>query len=100
MTYDAAGPTPLNVGSYKTIMGVNGKGVIRGKGLKIRKAQQVIIRDISIVDINTAVIWGGDALTFNGVDQVWVHNVTFKVVLGLQPSQGPTFLPKSTKQAC
>ncbi|XP_034235640.1 probable pectin lyase B [Thrips palmi] len=78
VTYDAAGPEPLNVGSFKTIMGVNGKGVLRGKGLKIRKAQQVIIRDISIVDINPAVIWGGDALTFNGVDQVWIHNVTFK----------------------
>ncbi|KAJ1524208.1 hypothetical protein ONE63_010729 [Megalurothrips usitatus] len=78
VTLDAAGLMPLNVGSYKTIMGVGGRGVLRGKGLKIRKATQVIIRDISIVDINPAVIWGGDALVINGVNQAWIHNVTFK----------------------
>ncbi|XP_026279528.1 uncharacterized protein LOC113207256 [Frankliniella occidentalis] len=78
VTLDKTGPTPLNVGSYKTIIGEGGRGVIRGKGLKIRKATQVIIRDISIVDINPHVIWGGDALVFNGVDQAWIHNVTFK----------------------
>ena len=60
-------------------MGVDGRGGIRGKGLKILRAENVIIRDITIDEINPHVIWGGDALTFSGVHKVWVHNVTFKV---------------------
>lgn len=89
VTFDVAGISPLNVGSFKTIAGVEGRGVIRGKGLKVRKAQQVIIRDLSIVDINPAVIWGGDALVLNGVEQAWIHNVTFKVSHAARPLAVP-----------
>lgn len=35
ISYDAAGNEPLVVGSNKSIVGVGGKGVLKGKGLKL-----------------------------------------------------------------
>ncbi|XP_034239440.1 probable pectin lyase D [Thrips palmi] len=77
--YAKAGTTEIIVGSNKSILGKNGKGVIKGKGLRIKNAQNVIIRDISITDINPKVVWAGDALAFDNVKNVWVHGVTFAV---------------------
>lgn len=65
--------------SYKTIFSKNGKGVIKGKGVRILNANNVIIRDISITDINPEVIWAGDALAFDNVKNVWIHRVYFAV---------------------
>lgn len=75
--YAKAGLTELIVGSNKSIMSSNGKGGIKGKGLRIKNAKNVIIRDISISDINPEVIWAGDALAFDNVENVWVHKVHF-----------------------
>ncbi|KAK3908232.1 Pectin lyase 1 [Frankliniella fusca] len=75
--YSKAGTTDLIVGSNKSIISSNGKGQIKGKGLRIKNAKNVIIRDITISDINPEVIWAGDALAFDNVENVWVHRVTF-----------------------
>ena len=79
MKYSKAGVTSIIVGSNKTIQGKDGKGAIKGKGLMIKNAQNVIIRDITISDINPKVIWAGDALAFYNVQTVSIHNVTFLV---------------------
>jgi pectin lyase len=75
--YDRAGRTPLLVGSNKTLIGTGRAGAIRGKGLAVKGGvHNVIIRNITIADINPQVVWGGDALTIDGADGVWVdHNV-------------------------
>ncbi|XP_034253769.1 probable pectin lyase D isoform X1 [Thrips palmi] len=75
--YAKAGTTEIVIGSNKSIIGKNGKGVIKGKGLRIKNAQNVIIRDISITDINPQVIWAGDAMAFDNAQNVWVQGVTF-----------------------
>ncbi|KAK3908233.1 putative pectin lyase A [Frankliniella fusca] len=75
--YSKAGTTELIVGSNKSIISSNGKGQIKGKGLRIQNAKNVIIRDITISDINPEVIWAGDALAFDNVENVWVHKCTF-----------------------
>ncbi|XP_034248551.1 pectin lyase B-like isoform X1 [Thrips palmi] len=74
--YAKAGTSELWVSSYKTILTTNGKGAIKGKGLRLKNAQQVIVRDITISDINPQVIWGGDALVFDNVQNAWIHRVT------------------------
>lgn len=48
-TYDNAARTPLDVGSNKSIVGVGNKGVLKGKGLRIRGGNKnVIIQNIHI----------------------------------------------------
>jgi pectin lyase len=73
VTYDTAGVTPINLGSNKSIIGVGSKGVIRGKGLRIANgAKNVIVQNIHITELNPQYIWGGDAITLDGADQVWI----------------------------
>jgi pectin lyase len=33
-------------------------------------------RNIAITDINEKYVWGGDALTINNADMVWIDHVT------------------------
>ncbi|OLN81953.1 putative pectin lyase F-1-like protein 3 [Colletotrichum chlorophyti] len=77
VTYDVAGTEPLIVGSNKSIIGSGGKGVLNGKGLRIKKnAKNVIIQGIEITNLNPGVVWGGDAIDLQGGnDGVWIdHN--------------------------
>ena len=73
VTYDTAGTSAINLGSNKSIIGVGSQGVIRGKGLRIANgAQNVIIQNIHITELNPQYIWGGDAITLDGTDLVWI----------------------------
>jgi pectate lyase len=77
--YDSAGPQALKVGSNKSITSNNRKGVLKGKGLSlVSGAKNVIIQGIEIKQINPKVVWGGDALDFQGNnDGVWVDHCKF-----------------------
>lgn len=77
--YAKAGATELIVSSYKTIQSKNGKGAIKGKGLRIKNAKEVKIIGIRISDVNPEVIWGGDAIALDGVENVWIHQCTIAV---------------------
>lgn len=81
ITYDAAGVDALKVGSNKSIVSSNGKGVLRGKGLSLQSgASNVIIQGIEFVEFNPAYVWGGDALDFQGGnDGVWVDHCKFSL---------------------
>ncbi|WKT51971.1 Pectate lyase [Fusarium oxysporum f. sp. vasinfectum] len=81
ITYDAAGPEPLPVGSNKSIIG-NGKAVLKGKGLSIKKgSKNVIVQGIEFTNINPGVVWGGDALELKGLnDGVWIDHCKFSKV--------------------
>jgi pectin lyase len=73
VSYDTAGVAGINMGSNKSVIGVGSKGVIRGKGLRIANgAKNIIIQNIHITELNPQYIWGGDAITIAGSDQVWI----------------------------
>jgi pectin lyase len=73
VTYDNAGVTAINLGSNKSIIGVGNKGVIRGKGLRIANgAKNIIIQNVHITELNPQYIWGGDAITLDKADLVWI----------------------------
>ncbi|KAJ1954454.1 hypothetical protein EC988_002424 [Linderina pennispora] len=74
--YDAAGTTPLLVGSNKSIIGVGSAGKLLGKGLILKGGQNnVVIQNIQISDINDGIIWGGDAIQMDGASNVVIdHN--------------------------
>ncbi|KAF1828040.1 pectin lyase A precursor [Decorospora gaudefroyi] len=81
VTYDKAGVKAINVASNKSIIGVGSKGVLRGKGLRIANgARNVIIQNIHITQLNPQYIWGGDAITLNGADLVWIDHVKISLI--------------------
>ncbi|KAL4980285.1 pectin lyase A [Aspergillus desertorum] len=77
VTYDNAGTLGITVNSDKTLIGEGSAGVIKGKGLRlVSGTSNVIIQNIAITDINPKYVWGGDAITLNDVDMVWIDHVT------------------------
>lgn len=75
VTYDNAGVSAINLGSNKSLIGIGSSGVIRGKGLRIANgAKNIIIQNIHITELNPQYIWGGDAITLDGADLVWVDH--------------------------
>ncbi|CAM3881319.1 hypothetical protein [Paracidovorax anthurii] len=81
VTFDNAGRAPLQIGSNKTLVGLGHDAGIKGRGLRIGDGNgNVIIQNIRITDINPSVIWGGDALTIDDADGVWVdHNLFARI---------------------
>lgn len=97
VTYDNAGLNPIRVASQKTIVGVGSKGIIQGKGLYIAGgANNVIIQNIKIQELNPQYVWGGDAIALDNADLVWIDRVTTyhigrqHIVLGNGPSKRVT----------
>ncbi|OLN97956.1 putative pectin lyase A 1 [Colletotrichum chlorophyti] len=76
VTYNKAGLNPIKVASNKSIVGSGTKGVIVGKGLRVTSAKNVIIQNIKIENINPKYVWGGDAITLDSTDNVWIDHVT------------------------
>ncbi|KAL4733914.1 pectin lyase B [Aspergillus similis] len=77
VTYDNAGVLGITVKSNKSLVGEGSSGVIKGKGLRIVSgASNIIIQNIAITDLNPKYVWGGDAITLNNADMVWIDHVT------------------------
>ncbi|ETS85401.1 putative pectin lyase F-1 [Pestalotiopsis fici W106-1] len=80
-TYNTAALTPLDVGSNKSIVGKGSSGVIKGKGLRVRGGNSnVIIQNIHITGLNPQFVWGGDALTLDDADRVWIDHNKFSLI--------------------
>lgn len=81
VTYDEAGLDPIVVASDKTLIGSGAEGVIKGKGLYITNgASNIIIQNIHITELNPQYVWGGDAITLDGSDMVWIDHVKVKPI--------------------
>jgi pectate lyase len=81
MTYDTAGKSPLQIGSNKTLVGVDSNSGIKGKGLRMSNGvSNIIVRNLSITDINDGLIWGGDAITITNASKIWIdHNYIARI---------------------
>ncbi|KAH7084677.1 pectin lyase fold/virulence factor [Paraphoma chrysanthemicola] len=81
ITYDKAGVLGMTVGSNKSLIGQGAKGVIKGKGIRIVSgAKNIIVQNVRFTDINPEYVWGGDAITINGADLVWIDHVTTDLI--------------------
>ncbi|KAJ5527501.1 hypothetical protein N7513_011660 [Penicillium frequentans] len=77
VTYDNAGILGITVASDKTLLGEGSAGIIKGRGLRIVSgAENIIIQNIAITDINPEYVWGGDAITIDEADLIWIDHVT------------------------
>ncbi|KAF2967860.1 hypothetical protein GQX73_g5696 [Xylaria multiplex] len=81
VSYDQAGILGITVKSNKSLVGQGSSGVIIGKGLRIVSgASNVIIQNIMITNLNPQYVWGGDAITLDNTDLVWIDHVTTSLI--------------------
>ncbi|KAF1940184.1 pectin lyase A precursor [Clathrospora elynae] len=81
ITYDKAGILGMTVGSNKSLIGQGSKGVIKGKGIRIvSNAKNIIVQNVRFTDINPEYVWGGDAITVDGGDLIWIDHVTTDLI--------------------
>ncbi|KAH6637142.1 pectin lyase fold/virulence factor [Chaetomium tenue] len=91
--YDKAGVLGITVKSNKSLIGVGNKGIIKGKGIRmVSGTKNVIIQNVHITNLNPQYVWGGDAITLDNTDLIWIDHVTTSLVgrqhlvLGSNPS--------------
>ncbi|RDW66111.1 pectin lyase A [Coleophoma cylindrospora] len=81
VSYDNAGVLGMLVGSNKSLLGYGSTGVIKGKGIRmVSGASNIIIQNVMITDINPQYVWGGDAITINDADMIWIDHVTTSLI--------------------
>ncbi|KAJ5623065.1 pectin lyase D [Penicillium lividum] len=77
VTYNSAGLLGITVNSNKSLIGEGTSGVIKGRGIRIVSgASNIIVQNVAITDINPKYVWGGDAITLDDADLVWIDHVT------------------------
>jgi hypothetical protein len=80
-SYDKAALEKIDVRSNKSIVGVGSKGVIRGKGLRmVGGVSNIIIQNVHFTELNPQYIWGGDAITLDGTNNIWIDHVKVSLV--------------------
>lgn len=80
VTYDNAGVEGITVTSNKSLVGKSG-ATIKGKGIRIVEATNVIVQNVAFTDINPKYVWGGDAVTLDDTDMIWIDHVTVSALL-------------------
>ncbi|KAJ7904314.1 polysaccharide lyase family 1 protein [Mycena olivaceomarginata] len=75
VTIDTAAYQGINVASDKTLVGTNG-ATLNGKGLRFVNVNNIIIQNIKIQNLNPQYVWGGDAITLSGTNNIWIDHVT------------------------
>lgn len=81
VTYDNAAMNPINVASNKSLIGIGKNGVIRGKGLHFANGvSNVIVQNVVITELNPQYIWGGDAISMDGAEKIWIDHCRFTLI--------------------
>lgn len=75
VSYDNAGVLGITVASNKSIVGKNGAKIV-GKGLRMVSVSNIILQNVEITNINPQYVWGGDAITLDDTDLIWIDHVT------------------------
>lgn len=68
----------IKVRPNKTFVGLGRGANIRGAWFDLSNSSNVIMRNISLYDINPHLIEAGDGVTFNQTSRVWIDHCTFK----------------------
>lgn len=72
--------TNIAVKSNKTLLGLDRNAKIIGATLNVSNAKNVIIRNLSIENVNPGLVEAGDGITINNASHVWVDHVRFSMI--------------------
>ena len=74
--YSLAAVRGMMVGSNKTVLGIGSAAAVKGKGFQLQSGMSnIVIRNLSITDINEGLVFGGDGVTIADASRVWIdHN--------------------------
>lgn len=72
--------TRINVASNKTLLGLDKNAKIIGASLNLSSAKNVIVRNLSIENINPGLVEAGDGITVNNASHVWIDHVRFSMI--------------------
>ncbi|NYH46589.1 pectate lyase family protein [Xanthomonas arboricola] len=97
LTYDNAAKSLLSVGSNKTLIGVGASAGIKGTGLSMTGGvSNIIVRNLSITDLNEGIVFGGDAISIDNASRIWIDHNAFArigrqmIVTGWGPAKAVT----------
>ncbi|WP_165313151.1 RICIN domain-containing protein [Vibrio ziniensis] len=86
--------TTINVQSNKTLIGLGSSSSIIGASLNLNGVENVIIRNLTISNINPALVEAGDGITVEDSSHVWIDHVAFSKIsdgyLDIKNSQNVT----------
>lgn len=77
---DTAAYQGINVAKDKTLVGKD-KATLNGKGLRFVDTSNIIVQNIEITNLNPKYVWGGDALSFSGTQNIWIDHVTVSFLI-------------------
>ena len=70
----------IQVGSNKTLLGLDRHATVRGASLNLSNAKNVIIRNLSIDTINPGLVEAGDGITLSNSSHIWIDHVRFGLI--------------------
>ena len=68
----------LTLRSNKTVVGLGRGATLQGTWLSITDAENVILRNIAIYDVNPEIIEAGDGVGIERASRIWLDHVTFR----------------------
>nr|DAC85250.1 TPA_exp: pectin lyase [Monilinia laxa] len=91
VTYDvvALNRNAIKIGSNKSIVGVGITGKIKGRGFYISNSKNIIIQNVEFLELNPKYIWGGDAISVDGSDLLWIDHVKISRIGRQHITMGP-----------
>ncbi|ROQ28603.1 RICIN domain-containing protein [Gallaecimonas pentaromativorans] len=72
--------TTLTVRSNKTLVGLGSGARVIGGSFNLGGARNVIIRNLTIEDINPALVEAGDGISLDGSSHIWIDHVAFNKI--------------------
>lgn len=70
----------VRVASHKTLVGMGAGAKLVGASLNLSNAKNVIVRNLTLENINPGLIEAGDGITLNNSSHIWIDHVRFNLI--------------------
>ncbi|WP_308363988.1 MULTISPECIES: RICIN domain-containing protein [unclassified Microbulbifer] len=72
--------TNIRVADNKTLVGLGPNSRIEGANLDLRDSKNIIVRNLSIANVNPHLVEAGDGITLLNSSHVWIDHVSFSMI--------------------
>jgi pectate lyase len=72
--------TTVTVASNKTLLGLGPDSAIVGASLNLSNAKNIIIRNLSLENVNPGLVEAGDGMTLSNSSHIWIDHVRFSLI--------------------